>query len=143
MNDDPSVTVRKLLIERQGVPEGKVMPDARILHDLGVKVFDRASSSKIKTALSAGETGHCVICVEDLFAQSLLREILRRYDPNLLESVAILPFGDFKAVKSAKSAITDAGRNVIAVLDGDQSPAEAQNVYCLPGQLPPEKEVFH
>ncbi|WCT73186.1 hypothetical protein PQ455_16425 [Sphingomonas naphthae] len=36
MNDDPSVMVRKLLIEGQGVPEGKVTPDARILHDLGV-----------------------------------------------------------------------------------------------------------
>ena len=36
MNDDPSVTVRKLLIEGQRVPEGKVTPDARILHDLGV-----------------------------------------------------------------------------------------------------------
>lgn len=29
-------TVRKLLIEGQGVPEAKVTPNARILHDLGV-----------------------------------------------------------------------------------------------------------
>jgi hypothetical protein len=36
MNDDPSVMVRKLLIEGQGVPERKVTPGARILHDLGV-----------------------------------------------------------------------------------------------------------
>jgi hypothetical protein len=30
------MTVRNLLIEGQGVPERKVTPDARILHDLGV-----------------------------------------------------------------------------------------------------------
>jgi hypothetical protein len=36
VSDDPSETVRKLLIKGQGVPERKVTPDARILHDLGV-----------------------------------------------------------------------------------------------------------
>ncbi|GGD85485.1 hypothetical protein GCM10011515_01430 [Tsuneonella deserti] len=36
MSVDPSEMVRKLLIEGQGVPERKVTPDARILHDLGV-----------------------------------------------------------------------------------------------------------
>ena len=36
MSDDPSEAVRKLLIEGQGVPEHKVTPNARILHDLGV-----------------------------------------------------------------------------------------------------------
>jgi acyl carrier protein len=36
VNDDPSATVRKLLVEGQGVPEGKVTPEARILHDLEV-----------------------------------------------------------------------------------------------------------
>lgn len=42
MSDDPSVTVRKILIEGQGVPEHKVTSDARILHDLGVDGDDAA-----------------------------------------------------------------------------------------------------
>ncbi|WP_443970229.1 acyl carrier protein [Sphingobium sp. CR28] len=42
MSDDPSATVRKLLIEGQGVPARKVTPDARILHDLGVDGDDAA-----------------------------------------------------------------------------------------------------
>jgi acyl carrier protein len=42
VSDDPSTTVRKLLIEGQGVPEGTVTPDARILHDLGVDGGDAA-----------------------------------------------------------------------------------------------------
>ncbi|USI72938.1 acyl carrier protein [Sphingomonas morindae] len=42
MNNDPLATIRKLLIEGQGVPEGKVTPNARILHDLGVDGDDAA-----------------------------------------------------------------------------------------------------
>ncbi|UNC16598.1 ATP-binding protein (plasmid) [Acidiphilium multivorum] len=109
----------------------------------GVKIFDNVSSSRIKTALSAGENGHFVLCVEDKFAQSLLREILRRFDKNLMESVEVLPFGDHKAVVSALRAIVHSGQRAIAVLDGDMSPNEKEGVYCLPGTLPPEKEVFY
>ncbi len=36
MADDLTAAVRKLLIEGQGVPETKVRPHARLLHDLGV-----------------------------------------------------------------------------------------------------------
>jgi ribose/xylose/arabinose/galactoside ABC-type transport system permease subunit len=44
--DDPMTTIRKLLVEGQGVPDAKVTPHARILHDLGIdgddagEVFD-------------------------------------------------------------------------------------------------------
>lgn len=121
-------------------PEGRKL---LMRDELGVKVFDRVSSSRIKTALSAGEIGHYVVCVEDAFAQSLLREILRRFDPQLLESVAVLPFGDNRAVVSAKKAIANANQKAIAVLDGDKNPNETEGIFCLPGTLPPEKELFH
>lgn len=42
MSDDPAVMVRKLLIERQGLPARRVTSDARILHDLGVDGDDAA-----------------------------------------------------------------------------------------------------
>ena len=42
MNNDPMATVRKLLIEDQGVPEAKVTAHARIMHDLGVDGDDAA-----------------------------------------------------------------------------------------------------
>ena len=42
MSENPSEMVRKLLIEGQGVPERKVTPDARIVHDLGVDGDDAA-----------------------------------------------------------------------------------------------------
>lgn len=108
----------------------------------GVRIFDRVSSSRIKTALSAGENGHVVICVEDLFAQSLLREILRRHDISLLSSVSVIPFGDAKAVVSAKDVLEKSGAKAIAVRDADQSENVAKKILKLPGSLPPEKEIF-
>lgn len=109
----------------------------------GVAVFDNVSSTRIKTALSAGESGHVIVCVEDKFAQSLLKEILRRFDTELIECAVVLPFGDYKAVRSARDAIFHAGQRAIAVLDADQTANEQNSVFCLPGTLPPEKEIFH
>lgn len=109
----------------------------------GVSVFDNVSSTRIKTALSAGESGHLIVCVEDKFAQSLLREVFQRFDKELLECVSVLPFGDHKAVRSAKDAIIHAGQRAIAVLDADQNADEKNLVFRLPGSMPPEKEIFH
>jgi hypothetical protein len=92
--------------------------------------------------LSAGEDGQVIICVEDEFAQSLLREILRRYDNMLLSTVSVVPFGDMKAVLSAKKALQTAGLKVIAVRDGDMGHNKEEQVYKLLGNLPPEKEIF-
>jgi hypothetical protein len=108
----------------------------------GVDVFDRVSSSRIKTALSAGETGHVVICVEDSFAQSMLREMLRRFDNALLSSVSVIPFGDAKSVLSAQMALKKAMVKSIVVRDADQSEDKGNLIFRLPGSLPPEKEVF-
>ncbi len=86
-------------------------PEARKLlvrTNNGVDVYDRVTSSRVKTALSAGESGHTVICVEDEFAQSLLREILRKKDNEILQSVVIIPFGDARAVLSAKDVLKKA-----------------------------------
>jgi predicted ATPase len=108
----------------------------------GVTTYDRVSSSRIKTALSAGEDGHVIICVEDEFAQSLLREILRRYDNMLLSTVSVVPFGDAKAVLSAKKALQTAGLKALAVRDADMDDNKEEHIFKLPGNLPPEKEIF-
>lgn len=108
----------------------------------GVQVYDRISSSRIRTALSLGQSGRVVICVEDLFAQSMLREILKLYNPNILQSVEIIPFGDAKSVVSAKKVLEDSRVKAIAVRDGDQGSNEVEKIFSLPGSLPPEKEVF-
>lgn len=51
MSDDPLKTVRKLLIEGQGMPERKVTPDARLLHDLDV---DGEDAGELLTHCTSG-----------------------------------------------------------------------------------------
>ncbi len=134
-----------IMSSHSGIMMDALPPEARKLlarNEDGVKVFDNVSSTRIKTALSAGESGHFIICVEDVFARSLLREILRRYDLNVLSCIKIIPFGDVRAVKSAKAVIENAGKNVIAVLDADQNPDLSKGILTLPGSKPPEREVF-
>jgi energy-coupling factor transporter ATP-binding protein EcfA2 len=134
-----------IMSSHSGIMMDALPPEARKLlvrSDAGVNVFDNVSSIRIRTALSAGERGHTILCVEDIFAQSFLREILRRFDLQLLGCVEILPFGDVKAVKSAKKVIREAGKDAFAVLDADQNPDPSQGVFVLPGSKPPEREVF-
>ena len=120
-------------------PEGRKL---LVRTSAGVSVYNRVSSSRIRTALSAGKSGHAVVFVEDVFAQSLLREILRRYDKHLMASIAVLPFGDAKAVLAAKKVLEDSDVKTIAVRDADKGDNKSKRVFKLPGMLPPEKEVF-
>ncbi|WP_169576974.1 AAA family ATPase [Sediminimonas qiaohouensis] len=64
-----------------------------------VKIYDRLSSIHLRNALTEGNEGHLIVCVEDVFAQSLLREITRQKRPDLLRRIKVLPFGDAIAVK--------------------------------------------
>lgn len=109
----------------------------------GVDVHDRVTSSRVRTALSAGESGHTVLCVEDHFAQQMLREILRRKNKQLLQSVDIIPFGDTSAVVNAQNVLLKAGKAAISVRDADKGQDKSKDILSLPGSLPPEKEVFH
>lgn len=120
-------------------PEGRKL---LVRNEASVRVFDNVSSTRIRTALSAGKGGHTIICVEDKFAQSFLREILRRFDHGILSCVEILPCGDVKAVKSATAVIRESGKDAFAVLDADQNADQANRIFTLPGSMPPEREVF-
>lgn len=120
-------------------------PEARkmlVRDSAGVHVYDRISSVEIRAALSAGREGKVVVAVEDPFAQSMLREILKRRAPDIRSALNIIPFGDANAVKNALSAIKLAGLNVVAVRDADQAADPANDLLVLPGSLAPEKEVF-
>lgn len=108
----------------------------------GVDVYHGVSSATIRSALSAGNEGRVVVGVEDMFAQSMLREILKRHAPNIRSEINIIPFGDAKAVKNALTAIKLAGVKIMAVLDADQTPDWDNDLLVLPGTQAPEKEVF-
>lgn len=108
----------------------------------GVQVEDNLSSNRVRVALSDGHSGHLIVCVEDEFAKSLLREFVRRWAPQLLPQVRIIPFGDAKAVFNANRYLLHAEVRSIAIRDADQGEAPADGVFKLPGTLPPEKDIF-
>lgn len=108
----------------------------------GVRVYNGISSAQVRTALSAGSAGKIIVGVEDPFAQSLLREILKRRAPELRPTLDIIPFGDANAVKNALAAIKLADIKAMAVRDADQSADKQNDLLVLPGTLAPEKEIF-
>ena len=76
-------------------------------------VYDRLSSIHLRNALTEGYDGHLIVCVEDEFAQSFLREIIKVRNQQLLKRVKILPFGDASAVKGAVEVLRKSGVNAI------------------------------
>lgn len=108
----------------------------------GVNVYDRLSSIHLRNALTEGHEGHLIVCVEDLFAQSLLREIVRLRRPNLSRRIKVLPFGDAIAVKGAVNVLRGSNIRAIGVRDGDQPELPSEKLYRLPGGCAPEQLVF-
>jgi len=110
--------------------------------ECGVTVHDRLSSIHLRNALSEGHNGHLIVCVEDAFAQSFLREIMKSKNRDLLRRVKVLPFGDAIAVKSAVKVLRKCGVRAVGVRDGDQKALPDEKLFTLPGSIPPEKLIF-
>lgn len=104
---------------------GALPPEGRKLlsrDENGVSVSDRLSSNQVRNALSDGHQGHLIVCVEDEFAQSVIRELIRKKAPDILKQIKIIPFGDAKSVANANSFLRQSGLRSIAIRDADQGP---------------------
>lgn len=110
---------------------------------IGVKTIRGITSSQAVSLLTEGHDKSVCILVEDDVAQTIMAEIIRRVDPMLLPAVAIHIGGSTDTIKSAMQAVKNSGLNVIAVRDGDQPQVTAENLFKLPGALPPEKEILN
>ncbi len=120
-------------------PEGRKF----IIRDrTGVKILDRISAYRAKSILSNGMEKALTICVEDIFAQQLLTEILRRYKRGIIKDIQISPVGDKNAIANMLIYLGELGIRAIAVRDADVGENPAQKLFSFPGTLPPEKEVF-
>lgn len=108
----------------------------------GVKILDRVSAARAKSILTDGNTKALTICVEDTFAQHVLREAIRRQKPDWLASILISPMGDKLAVANTVSLLRSMSVNAIGVRDADTGQNTAEKLFSLPGALPPEKEVY-
>jgi predicted ATPase len=87
-------------------------------------------------------TENVSICVEDAFAQCLAQEILRMVDADLLEGCKFLQIGGAQEIPNAVKILNEAGRRTIGLLDGDMKEDKEKGIITLPGDGPPEKEVF-
>lgn len=106
-----------------------------------IELYESISSTRARSILSRGHFRSLSICVEDEFAKYLVTELIRKANHSLLKNVKIEATGDTKAVLSAVKLLQKISVNVIAIRDADIGEDRRNNIYSLPGSLPPEKEV--
>jgi hypothetical protein len=82
------------------------------------------------------------VLVEDNVGLAVLREIVRRVDPEFLKSIGIYVGGDENVIATVVRTLRPTGIPLAAVRDGDMAAIPHENIFKLPGTLPPEKEMF-
>lgn len=108
----------------------------------GVSIIPGLSASQANSLMTGGVRPALVVLVEDNVAQAILTEILRDTDVSFLGSISIVIGGDVDVLRKTMQGLRNTGLNVAAVLDGDMNPTPRENLFKLPGRLPPEKEIF-
>jgi predicted ATPase len=108
----------------------------------GVSRYKGLSSTRVRAILSGGVQRSLTVCVEDKFAERLLREIIRAEDPGLLKAIAIIPIGSQDDVRESVKLLSKLGKKSIGMRDGDIGAAANSDLYSLPGTRAPEIEVF-
>ena len=95
-----------------------------------------------KSLMAEGHIKALYILVEDNCAKAVLNEIIRRVDADFLRSIGIFPAGDADTIARTIRTLKSTGLPVAAVRDGDKGDQPNENIFKLPGTLPPEKELF-
>ena len=108
----------------------------------GVAIIPGLSASQANSLMTGGARPALVVLVEDGVAQAILTEILRDTDQDFLGSLSIVVGGSVDILRKTMQGLRNTGLNVAAVLDGDMAAVPADNIFKLPGTLPPEKEIF-
>jgi predicted ATPase len=109
----------------------------------GISGIPGLTSLEAKSLMADGHTKALNIFVEDKFAKAVLTEILRHSDKDFLGSVGIHPIGGFNLIRQLTEALTPLEYAVAAVLDGDKNGLTGGNIFALPGDNPPEIEIFN
>jgi predicted ATPase len=119
---------------------------SRIYLDRGpneIRPIAGLSGSQAASLMGGGAVKALHILVEDDVARAVLREIVRLSDPQFLKVIDIHPVGDKGTIQKAMQALTGKGIPIAAVRDGDVGQNPGQNLFSLPGNEPPEKEVLN
>ncbi|MDQ0286288.1 putative ATPase [Desulfofundulus luciae] len=110
--------------------------------DDGVYPIAGLTALQAKSLMTEGHVKALHILVEDNCAKTILSEIIRRIDPDFLRSVGIYPVGDADTIVRTIRTLKSTGLPVAAVRDADKGGQPSENIFKLPGSLPPEKELF-
>lgn len=95
-----------------------------------------------KSLMTQGHVKALHILVEDPTGEAILCEIVRRVDPDFLRSVGVYPAGSSEVIGRTVRTLQSTNLPVAAVRDGDKGASPGDNIFKLPGTLPPEKELF-
>ncbi len=108
----------------------------------GVTPIAGITPSQARSLLADGKAKALVVLVEDDVAEALLRELIRRFRPELSNTIKIHVAGSAQTISKAMEALKDSDLPVIAVRDADIGENVQSGLLKLPGKLPPEKHLL-
>ena len=108
-----------------------------------IRCLPGLSAAEACSRMTDGAKKALSVLVEDECARAIVRELLRRVDPDFLATVGIYAGGDAKSLATAARVLSDTGLSVAIVRDGDQSEVPKSSVFKLPGDEAPERELFN
>ena len=110
---------------------------------VGTIVEDNPTIAEIIADLTNGHQKSLLIYVEDTFSEKLLREIVRRFAPELFNAISIAAVGDKVEVsKAVKYTRMHKGVRAIGIRDEAHTACTKEFLFAYPTNLSPEKEVF-
>lgn len=95
-----------------------------------------------KSFMAEGKVKALNIIVEDETAKAILAAIIRRHEPKLVPTWGIHVGGDKERIAGTVRCLQGTGLALAAVRDADTGETPKDNIFKLPGTLPPEKEIF-
>jgi hypothetical protein len=108
----------------------------------GIRAIPGLTAIEARSLMALGHVKALTVLVEDACAKEVLTEIVRRHDPVFLRSIQICSGGDKDSVRTTIRCLRDTNLLVVAVRDADVPDCPNENIFKLPGTLPPEKEIF-
>lgn len=111
----------------------------------GIEPVRNMTPVEIRSLLADGHVKALYVLVEDNCAQAILREIIRRLDPDFLRVIEI-HCGErglsADTIATIVRSLKETKVPIAGVRDGDMPAIASDNIFKLPGNLPPEKELF-
>ena len=114
-----------------------------LYQDAGIlRQIQGLTASEATSLMTEGHDKSLNVLVEDDCAKAIVTEMVRQHDSGFLRTISVKSAGDHSSIRITMRCLNDAAIQVAAVLDGDQNAEPKKNIFTLPGQGPPETELF-